>query len=168
MSDRAQQLATSVEEAHETLIATLEACSDQELRTICAGETWPVVVTAHHVASSLPTITEMTLCLANGVPLPSVTAEEIDELNAQHAREYANVSREQTLADLRREVSTAAATVRSLTDEQLDRSTPIAFLGGAPWTTAEGIENVMVGHVLDHGGSIKRALGHEAKATVAA
>lgn len=159
MSQRAHELATTFERANDEVIAAIEGCSDEQLRTVCDGEGWPVVVTAHHVALSYQAIVGLASNIANGQPLPPLTFEMLDQMNAEHAKEYAHVSREETLAVMRNEGAAAAASVRALSDEQLNRSAALAFLGGQTWSAADMIENGLIGHARDHGGSIKTALG---------
>jgi len=102
VSSRSAQLAASFERANDALIAVIEGCSEQQLRAECAGEGWPVVVTAHHVALAYPAIAGLVQAIATGQPLPPLTAQQLDSMNAQHAQEWANVSREETVAVLRR------------------------------------------------------------------
>lgn len=164
MSRRAQELATAFERANDEIIATIEGCSDEQLRTVCNGEGWPVVVAAHHVALSYPAIFGMVLQIANREPIKSFTSEDLDRFNAQHAEEHAHVSREETLALLRREGAAAAAGVRTLSDEQLDQSAALALIGGETWSAAQLIEGALIGHPIDHGGSIKAAIASQAVA----
>jgi hypothetical protein len=159
MSQRAHELATAFERTNDELIAAIERCSDEQLRAVCDGEGWPAVVTAHHLALSYQAIAGLACNIANGQPLPPLTFEMLDQMNAEHAKAYADVSREETLAVMRREGAAAAASVRALSDEQLDRSAALEFVGGQTWSAADMIENGLIGHVKDHGGSIKTALG---------
>ena len=159
MSERAADLAAKLESANAAVIAALESCSDEQLKQTCAGEGWPVTVAAHHVATSHTGIGGLVQLIANGQPVPPITMEMIDAGNAQHAKEFANVSREETLAALRTEGQAAVEMVRGLTDEQLDRTAPMAFAGGAEWTTAEVIERVLIGHPQMHGASIEAVIG---------
>ena len=159
MSERADALATAFERANDDVIAAVEGCSDDQLRTLCAGEGWSVAVAAHHLARSYPAIAGMVQLVANGQPIPPLTGEVLDAANAEHAREYANVSRNETLQALRREGKAAAESVRGLSDEQLDRSAPMPFAGGQPWSAADLIERGLIGHPLEHGQSIRTALG---------
>jgi hypothetical protein len=158
MSKRAQELAAAFEQANDEVIASIEGCSDEQLRTVCNGEGWPVVVAAHHLALSYPAIFGMVMQIANREPIESFTSEDLDRLNAHHAEEHANVSREEALDLLRRKGAAAAAGVRTLSDEQLDRSAALALIGGQTWSAAQLIEGALIGHPKDHGGSIKAAL----------
>jgi hypothetical protein len=158
MSTRARELAAAFERANETVIAAIESCSDEQLRTSCDGEGWPVVVTAHHIALSYQPIAGLVVSIANNQPLPPLTPEMLDEMNAKHAQECANVSREETVALLRREASAAIAAVRDLTDEQLRQTAVVVLAGGQTLSAEQVLELALVGHPTDHGQSIQTAL----------
>ena len=82
-------------------------------------------------------------------PMPN-----IDKMNAEHAVQYANATKAETLALLRQNGAAAAAMVRGLGDAQLDR------VGGSMgMSAAQAIERVLIGHVNDHHNSIRKAIG---------
>ena len=93
MSERSEALAKQFEQVTGTLAELIEGCSDQQWQARCAGETWPVGVTAHHVASGHIAAASFVEMLANGQPLPPLSMEMIDQMNAQHATEHANCTR---------------------------------------------------------------------------
>jgi len=155
MSERAAALAAEFERVNNELIATVEGLSDAQWRTTCAAEGWPVGVTAHHVAVSHGPVAGLAMLIANGQPLPGITPAQIDAGNAQHAREHANCTRAETVALLRNEGARAAGLVRGLSDEQLDRTAP--FFGGAPWSAADVVQRILIGHPQSHLASIQQA-----------
>lgn len=159
MSQRASSLAAAFEQANNAVIQSIESCSETELRTPTAGEGWPVVVVAHHLALSYPALAGMVQLLATGQIVPPLSMGDLDVFNAQHAKEAASISREETLQVLRENGSAAADLVRAFTDEQLAASAVLSFTGGHPWSAADLIERGLIGHPLDHGRSIKTALG---------
>jgi len=61
--------------------------------------------------------------------------------------------------ELLRRNGAAANVVRGLSDEQLGRSAPMPLIGGAPVSARRMIENVLIGHLQEHAGSIRSALG---------
>lgn len=158
MSERAATLATAFENANNELIAAVEACSDEQWRQTCSAEGWSVAVTSHHVAKSHQAIAGFIEMIANGQPIPPVTMEMFDAANAQHAHEHANCTKAETLELLRTGGKAAADAVRGLTDEQLDRSQPMAFAGGQSWSAADVIERVLIDHPVQHGASVRAAL----------
>jgi hypothetical protein len=97
--------------------------------------------------------------VADGKDVPALTMEVFDAANAQHARDFAEVSREETLELLRRDGAAVVSALRALSDEQLDRSAPMAFAGGQSWSAADVIERILIGHPTEHGASIKSTLG---------
>jgi uncharacterized damage-inducible protein DinB len=158
MSERAAALATAFENANNELIAAVEACPDEQWRQTCSEEGWSVAVTSHHVGIGHQPIAGFIQMMANGQPIPPVTMEMFDAANAQHAQEHANCTKAETLELLRTGGQAAAEMLRGLTDEQLDRSQPMAFAGGQSWSAADMIERVLIGHPVQHGASVKAAL----------
>ncbi|MCC7372618.1 MAG: DinB family protein [Chloroflexi bacterium] len=158
MSSRAAGLADAFERANAAVIAAVEACSDAQVRAICEAEGWSVAVAAHHVAQTHVALAGLIQLMASGQPLPPITMEMIDAGNAQHAEEFKNVSKADTLAALRTNGAAAASVVRGLSDEQLDRRSPMSFVGGAEWSTADIIERILIGHPTEHVQSITAAV----------
>jgi hypothetical protein len=157
MSERAAALAAAFEQANNDVIATVEGCSPDQWGRTCKDEGWSVAVAAHHIAISHPGIFGLVQLIANGQDVPPITMEMIHAGNAQHAIEHANADRDETLGILHREGQATANAVRALTDEQLDRTAPMAFAGGQLWSAADLIERVLIGHPVQHGLSIKTA-----------
>src|SRR4051812_46344445 len=154
VSERAAALASAFESANNAVIAAVEGCTPDQWKSTCQEEGWPVAVAAHHVAVTHPSVMGLVQIIADGKEMPAITMEMIDAANAQHAREFANVTREETLEALRREGAAVASALRALSDEQLDRTAPMAFAGGQPWSAADLIERVLIGHPTQHGASI--------------
>ena len=158
MSERSEALATAFEQANSAVIEALEGCTDEQARTICDSEGWSVAVAAHHLATGHEALASFAQLVADGKELPPITMEMIHAGNAKHAEDFASIGRDECLAALRTHGAAAAAMVRGLSDEQLDRSAPLALVGGATWSAADVIERILIGHPLDHGASIKAAL----------
>jgi uncharacterized protein (TIGR03083 family) len=151
MSDRARALADRFEQANRELVATVERLSDAQWKAKTAGEGWPVGVVAHHVAGGHAGIAGLVQKIANGESFPM---PDLDRMNAEHAAQYAHATKAETLALLRQNAAAAAATVRSLSDAQLDR------VGGPRAMSAEQtIERILIGHIHDHHGSIRKTIG---------
>lgn len=153
MGKRGQALADRFEQANKEMTTTVERCSDAQWKTKTSGETWSVGVVAHHVAEGHGAIAGLIQKIATGQPLPPLTMDMLHQMNAAHAKQHANCTKEETLALLRKNGATAASTVRGLSDEQLDRSAPV--LGGPPMTAQQMVERVLIGHIQEHHGSIR-------------
>ena len=149
MSERARTLAERFEQANRELIQTVEGLSDAQWRTKTTGEGWSVGVVAHHVAGGHQGIAGIVKKIAHGEPF-TFDMDMIHKGNAEHAVQYANTTKAETLALLRQNGAAATATVRGLGDAELDR------VGGSmSMTAAQVIERILIGHVLDHHASIR-------------
>jgi uncharacterized damage-inducible protein DinB len=156
MSERARSLAQQLEQANQSLIATIEGLSDAQWRAKTPGDGRSVGVVAHHVASSHKSVAGLVGAIADGQPVPTITMEMIHEGNAAHATQHANCTKSETLGLLRQNGAAAVATVRGLGDTQLDRT--VTFPMGT-MTAAQVVERVLIGHANDHHGTIRRAIG---------
>lgn len=153
MSERARGLADQFEQANRDLIKTVEGLSEAQWRTKTAGEGWSVAVVAHHVAGGHQGIAGFVTKIANGEAV-AFDMDMIHKGNADHAVQFANATKGETLALLRQNGASAAAAVRALGDTQLDR------VGGSMgMTAAQVVERILIGHVHDHHGSIRKAIG---------
>ena len=157
MGQRATTLADRFEQANQEMIATVDRCSDAQWRVTTSGEQWSVAVVAHHVAEAHKYIAGLVHQIAAGQPLPPMTMDMIHQGNAEHAKQHADTTKAETLGLLRGNAAAAAAAVRGLSDEQLDRAAPL--LGGQPMSAQQVIENILIGHVKGHLGSIQTATG---------
>lgn len=155
MSERARSYADRLEQANRELIATVERLSDADWRARTDSEGWPVGVVAHHVAESHQGLAGLVRRIADGQPLPGFTRDMIDEGNAEHARKHADTTRAETLELLRKNAAAAVRTVRAFSDAELDRS---ATVMGNAMTAAQAIEGILIGHVVQHHGSIRKAV----------
>src|SRR5436190_10297913 len=119
MGARADILAKQFESKASELTGAIEKLSDADWKKVTAAEKWPVGVTAHHVAGAHEPIAGIVKSVSGGQSMPRFTMGMLDEMNAQHAREHANCTKEETLALHRKGVAAAATTVRGLADADL-------------------------------------------------
>jgi hypothetical protein len=121
-----------------------------------------VGVIVHHVANMYPLEIQLAQTLAAGNPVAGVTWDAVHEMNAKHAREHDAVTKEAALDLLRRNSAAAAAAIRALSDEQLDRAAPVSLNGDAPLTCQFMLEDHAVRHSYHHltvlRGTVKRRL----------
>ena len=158
MSQRAQALVQRFNSANTELISYIEGCTEEELDRVTVGEGWSVRVTAHHLAVSHEPVAGLAQLLGSGQPLPSLTLEMFHHGNAQHAAEYATVSKQTILNTLHSGGAQASAIVNGLSDEALDRAGHLSLLN-ADITAQEVIENILIGHISSHLASIKAVVG---------
>lgn len=161
VSKRADVLADRVAQAHRELMALVEGLSETEWRTICPNENRTVGVLVHHVASVLPGELGMIQAVASGQPVTGVTPELLDQMNAQHAEDYANCSREETLELLRGNSALVVEAIRNFSDAELDQAAPVSLHLEAPVTAQYLIEDHPLGHAYQHMASIRAVLSTE-------
>jgi hypothetical protein len=115
-------------------------------------------VIVHHVASVYPVEIQMAQAVAAGKAVTGVTTDDIDTMNAGHARDNGSVTRDETLALLGRNSAAAAAAIRALSDEELDRGAPVSLYSDAPLTCQFVLEDHAVRHSYHHLARIRGAL----------
>jgi DinB superfamily len=157
-SQRAHALATRLEQGAAELaaFATGLSAAEWQIRVPKDGRTVGVIV--HHVASVYPIEIDLAQTVAAGKPVTGVTAAVIDNMNAAHAIEHAAVTKEAAVALLRRNSTAAAAAIRTLTDDEIDRAAPVSLYAGAPLTCQFVLEDHAVRHSYHHLARIKTAL----------
>lgn len=154
MGARADMLAKQFEEKAGELTDTIDELSDADWKKVTAAEKWSVGVTAHHVAGSHEPIAGMLKAVASGQTLPPFTMEMLHEGNAKHAKEFAGCTKAETLALQKKGVASAAATVRGLSDAELDR-TGTLLTDMPAMSVRQIIESVLIDHVREHLDSIR-------------
>jgi len=158
MGARAEALAKKYEAKAAELTATIQKLSDADWKKVTAAEKWPVGVTAHHVAGGHEPISGIVKTIASGQSIPNFTAGMLDEMNAKHAKDFAGCTKAETLALHEKGAKAAAAVVRSIPDADLDKSGTV--LTGMPAMTAQQVvEGILINHIDDHMGSIRKTVG---------
>ncbi len=163
MTSRAAALAARVEEGAAALAAFAEGLSEAEWHTPVGDapgkDRRPVGVVVHHVASMYPIEIDAARAVAGGQAVVDVTWEGVAELNANHARDNAGVTKAAALELLRLNSRAAADAVRAFTDEELDRAAPFSLSYGAPMTTQFVVEDHAMRHSWHHLARLRAALG---------
>jgi len=157
MGAKSEALAKQYEAKVQEATTALEQLSEADWKKTTGGEKWTVGVVAHHVAGGHEGIAGIIKTVASGQSIPNFTLDVLHEMNAKHAQEFANVSKADTIALHKKNAASAAAVVRGLSDEQLAHSGTV--LTGMPAMTVEQIvNNILIHHIEDHLGSIKKSL----------
>lgn len=158
MGSKSEALAKQFEAKADEALATLQRLNETEWKLVTEAEKWPVGVTAHHFAGVLGPIAAMIETVAAGRS-PDFDLSRLDEMNAQHARDFADCTRAETVALHRAGVTRAAAAIRGLSDAQLATGAPL--MAGMPPMTAEELINLgLLAHADEHYDSIRRTVGH--------
>ena len=149
-SQRANALADRLEHGVSALAAFASALTDAEWQARVPHDGRSVGVVVHHVASVFPLEIQLALTVAEGKPVTGVTMADVDKMNAGHAVESANVTREAAVELLQRNGAAAAAAIRALTDEQLAQAAPVSLYADAPLTCQFVLEDHAVRHSYHH------------------
>jgi hypothetical protein len=158
MSRRARALAERIEQGAASLAAFAEGLSESEWRTVVPVDGRTVGVTVHHVANMYPIEVQLAQVLASGKPIEGVSWVVVADINAEHAREHAAVTKTEALALLRTNSSAAAAAVRAMSDDELDRAGKVSLNADAPLTTQFFIEDHPVRHSWHHLARLRMAV----------
>jgi hypothetical protein len=155
---QANALADRLEQGARALAAFALSLTDSEWRTRLPHDGRSVGVIVHHVASVYPIEIELAQAVGGGHAITGVTSEVIDEMNAKHAAENADVTKEAAVDLLRRNSAAAAAAIRALSDVQLAQAAPVSLYSDAPLTCQFVLEDHAVRHSYHHLARIRRAL----------
>ena len=155
---RAQELADRLEQGAHALAQLVTALTDAQWQIRIPRDGRTIGVLVHHVASVYPLEIQLAQAVAAGQPVTCVTLDDINEMNATHARMYDGVTKEAALDLLRRNSAAAATAIRVMSDEQLDRAAPVSLYGNALLTCQFVLEDHAVRHAYHHLASIQKAL----------
>ena len=159
---RSRALAQRLEEGARTLEAVANVLTDTEWTTRIPGDGRTIGVVVHHVATMYPLEIQLAQTLAGGEPITGVTWSVVHEINATHATLNAAVTRDAALDLLRLNSAAAAAAIRALSDEELDRAATVSLNADAPLTCQFFLEDHAVRHSYHHLARIRATLGHSA------
>ena len=155
---RADALAERLEQGARALAALAGALAAEQWRLPIPRDGRSVGVVVHHVASMYPIEIQLAQTLAAGKPIAGVSWDDVHAINAGHAREHHAATKEAALELLERNSASAAAAVRSLDDEELDRAASVSLNADAPLTCQFFLEDHAVRHSYHHFARIRAAL----------
>ena len=158
MNNRTESLAARLEAGAAALAALTATLSEQEWQTRLPHDGRKVGVVVHHVASVYPIEIHLASVLASGQPISGVTWEVVHNMNRDHATGNEGVTKEATLSLLASNSAAAAAAIRALNDDDLDRAAAASLYSNAPVTCQFMLEDHSVRHSYHHLASIQRTL----------
>ena len=156
MGAKGETLAKQFEAKVQEATAVFEKLSDADWKKVTSAEKWPVGVTAHHVASSHQGIGGIMKSLAEGKGGPNIPMEGLHQMNAQHAKDFANCTKPETLELHKKNAAAAASLLRGLDDAAFDKSGSV--FTGAPAMSAGQMAGILCSHIDEHLGSIKKTI----------
>lgn len=160
---RARALAERLEQGARELETLAARLTQTQWGIRIPGDGRTVGVVVHHVASMYPLEIQLAQLLAAGEPISGVTWANVHELNAQHADANRAVSRDDAIDLLRRNSAHAAAAIRALTDEELDRAAAVSLNADAPLTCQFFLEDHAIRHSYHHTARIRTAVASAAQ-----
>ena len=155
---RSEALASRLQAGAAALAGFAANLTDAEWQTRLPKDGRKVGVVVHHVASVYPIEIQLAQVLATGQPVTGVTWDVIHSMNGDHAKEHDGVSKEAALTLLAVNSAAAAAAIRALSDEDLDRAALVSLNGDAPLTCQFMLEDHAVRHSYHHLAKIRAAL----------
>jgi len=158
-SKNAHALADRLEQGARALIAFASGLTDEDWQVRVPKDGRKVGVTVHHVASVYPVEIQLAQTLADGKSVTGLTSDDINVMNAGHAEEHADITKEAAIELLRQNSTAAAAAIRALSDEQLATAAPVSLYSDAPLTCQFVLEDHAVRHSYHHLAGIRRAVG---------
>ena len=157
-SSRANALAERLEQGARALEAVASALTETEWQTRIPGDGRTIGVVVHHVATMYPLEIQLAQALGAWTPITDVTWDVVNELNAKHAKANDAVTKAEAIDLLRRNSAAAAAAIRALSDEELDRAATVSLNADAPLTCQFFLEDHAVRHSYHHLARIRAAL----------
>jgi hypothetical protein len=157
MGAKGEAFASQFEAKVQEATAILEKLSDADWKKMTATEKWTVGVTAHHMARSYEAVANIVKTIATGQTMPHFTTEMLDQMNAQHAKEFAGCTKPETIALHKKGAAAAAAVLRSLSDDELAKKGTV-FTGVPPMSGEELVKRALLGHIDEHFGSIRKTI----------
>ena len=155
---QANALATRLEQGAAALATFASSLNDIEWNTRVPKDGRKIGVVVHHVASVYPIEIQLAQQLSQGNAITGVTWDVIHEMNGKHAQENDTVTKDEALALLRQNSAAAAAAIRALSDEAIERAAPISLYGDAPLTCQFMLEDHAVRHSYHHLAKIRSAV----------
>jgi len=147
-SERAAALADDFAAANADAVSFARSCTDGEWAVPVPGEGWTVGVVLHHIAEGHANSERWLRAMARGEGVTE-SADDIDRANAAHALEAEDAGPALTVALLEANGALLEATLRGLSDEQLDRTAPFGPAGGRELPTVD-LAAVAAGHTREH------------------
>jgi hypothetical protein len=164
MSKRSNALAERLEQGAQALADFASGLTEAEWQMRLPKDGRKIGVIVNHVASVYPVEILLALTIAEGKPITGVTADNVDEMNAEHAKKNDAVTKVETLELLRRNSAAAAIAIRELGDDDLDRAALASLYSDAPVTCQFVLEDHAVRHSYHHLARLRRAVQSNVRA----
>ena len=158
MSKRSYELARRLELGAIALEALANSLTEFEWQSRVPGDGRKIGVIIHHVASVYPIELQLARTLGSGQSIEGVTPDVVNKMNAEHAKKFDGVTKEETIELLVQNSTAAAVAIRALTDAELDQAASVSLNSHAPLTCQFLLEDHAVRHSYHHLARIRAAL----------
>lgn len=158
MNTRSARLADRLEENALALMEFANALSPEQWQTVVPGDGRTIGVTVHHVASMYPIEIQLAQSIAAGKPMTDVRWNVVHDINAAHAKEHRNVTKEVAIRQLKENSAAAANAIRAMSIDDLDTAVPLSLYGDAELTCQFFLEDHAVRHSIHHLARMQAAL----------
>jgi hypothetical protein len=157
MNQRGLQLADEVRKAGVKFSEYVATVPDASWHVPVEGDERSVGLVAYHLVEAVEVTTDVLDGVRTDGSARPLTSDEIDSLNAEHARAHSDCTRSEVVSELRRSWERLATLIESMTDQQLD--TGPAMIYDVPLTSVQQlVELAIVAHSTVHLGEIRAAL----------
>ena len=138
------------------LIETIEATPADRWKN--PVDTRPANVVARHAVDHLGLV-DFARAIASGqrAPQADLAHEDVDAGNAATACEFANISKEEVITELKQRGPKAVDSLKAMSDAELAKTQSMRFAGGAELSAAQVIEMALLHDIADHTDHIRRA-----------
>jgi hypothetical protein len=168
MTKRSYELARRLELGAVALEAFAGSLTEFEWQTRLPHDGRKIGVVVHHVASVYPLEIELAQQVAKGEVVEGLTMDVINKMNAEHAKKFDGVTKEETIELLKQNSVAAATAIRALSDDELDQAVPVSLYANALLTCQFVLEDHAVRHSFHHLGRIRAALQEKTLAKLTA
>src|SRR5215510_10572545 len=127
MSKRSYELARRLELGAVALEAFASSLTEFEWQSRVPGDGRKIGVVVHHVASVYPLEIEFAQTVAKGEAVEGLTMDVINKMNAEHAKKFDGVTKEETIELLKKNSTAAATAIRALSDDDLDQAVQVSL-----------------------------------------
>ena len=154
ITTKTEQMVARFDAVNDEAIALVDGCGDERWRAASAAEGWSAAVVAHHIAAVHGEFMPLARAFAGGETFsPGSSMHDVDRINAEHASEFANAGKAETVEALRTNGASLAQLLRTITDDALDRTA--GTYGGREMTVAQVVEWIIIGHAQEHLASLR-------------
>jgi hypothetical protein len=158
MSESIGALVARFERANRAVLDVVERGPTERFYAICPAERCTVAALACHIADVHALGADWVRKVLAGEPLPPVTLDTVDQVNAQQFARDAYRTKREALDRLRRSGAEATAVLEGLSDTDLGRSAPFALFGSPTISVRELVERILIADLESHLGSIRAAI----------